>query len=320
MADHSTGRRRPPGSAAAVSAAEPARLPSPWPARTVRAGRYRLSVRAAEPTSPDAQAAVLVHGLGGSAQNWTDLMALVRDVLDAQAPDLPGFGHSEPPFDGDYSIDGHARAVAALIEAAGRGPVHLAGNSLGGAVVTRLAATRPELVRTLTLVSPALPDLRMRRTSAPTGLMAMPVLGEAVTRVLARQDPAERVRGLLALTYGDPGLVPPERQREAAAEYLRRGSVPYSSQALLRSLRGLMRAYLERGAGSLWQQAAQIRVPTLLVYGGRDKLVDARMADRAAATFPAARLLVLPDSGHVAQMEHPELVASAMRDLVAGAQ
>jgi len=297
-----------------------AALPAPWPARTVHAGGYELSVRRAEPTSPDAQAAVLVHGLGGSAQNWTDLMALTRDSLDAQAPDLPGFGHSPPPFDGDYSIGGHARAVAALIEQAGRGPVHLAGNSLGGAVVTRLAATRPELVRTLTLVSPALPDLRLRRTSAPTGLMAMPGLGEAVTRVLARQDPAARVSGLLELTYGDPGLVPPERQREAAAEYLRRGAVPYASHALLRSLRGLMRAYLERGPDALWRQAAQVRVPTLLVYGGRDKLVDIRMADRAVATFPAARLLVLHDSGHVAQMEHPELVAGALRELVAGAR
>ena len=71
-----------------------------------------------------------------------------------------GFGLSPPPDDGDYSMPAHVRAVVRLIESEGRVPVHLFGNSLGGAVATVVAARRPELVRTLTLVSPALPDFR----------------------------------------------------------------------------------------------------------------------------------------------------------------
>jgi pimeloyl-ACP methyl ester carboxylesterase len=56
-----------------------------------------------------------------------------------------------------------------------------------------------------------------------------------------------------------------------------------------------------------------VQAPTLLIYGLRDKLVDPRTSARAARTFPRSNLLVLPDSGHVAQMEHPQVVAAAVR-------
>ncbi|NEE19109.1 alpha/beta hydrolase, partial [Streptomyces sp. SID7499] len=95
--------------------------------------------------------ALYVHGLGGSSQNWSALMPLLSDVVDGEAVDLPGFGDSPPPDDGNYSVTGHARAVIRLLDAEERGPVHLFGNSLGGAVTTRVAAVRPDLVRTLTL-------------------------------------------------------------------------------------------------------------------------------------------------------------------------
>ena len=83
----------------------------------------------------------MVHGLGGAATNWTDLMGLLDDRLHSIAPDLPGFGWSPPPPDGDYSVRAHARALAALLESVGDGrPVHLLGNSLGGTVALVVAA------------------------------------------------------------------------------------------------------------------------------------------------------------------------------------
>src|SRR6266700_1600971 len=114
---------------------------------------------------------VFVHGLGGSATNWTDLMALLRNPPDderdgpplaCEALDLPGFGFSPVPADSDYSLDARAVAVCDLIDRRGYWPVHLIGNSMGGAVCVRVAARRPDLVRTLTLISPALPDSRPR--------------------------------------------------------------------------------------------------------------------------------------------------------------
>src|SRR5918998_912571 len=75
--------------------------------------------------------------------------------LDGQAIDLPGFGRSDPAR--NCSIAAFADRVARWIEHADRGPVHLFGNSLGGAVAVPVAGCRPGLVRTLTLVSPAMP-------------------------------------------------------------------------------------------------------------------------------------------------------------------
>jgi pimeloyl-ACP methyl ester carboxylesterase len=125
-----------------------------WPGELVRLGDREVFVRMAPSGRDGADPALFVHGLAGSSANWTDLMGLLSDEVTGDAVDLPGFGHSPPPPDRDYSVDAHTITVARLIEKRGRGPVHLFGNSLGGAIATRLAGTRPDLVRSLTLISP----------------------------------------------------------------------------------------------------------------------------------------------------------------------
>jgi pimeloyl-ACP methyl ester carboxylesterase len=297
-----------------------------WPGEVVEVPGARLHVRRT-PALPDREGTgVFIHGLGGAATNWTDLMGAFADRLECYAPDLPGFGRSEPRLDGDFSLAGHTDTVIAFIEhvtaqdPSGPSPVHLFGNSLGGAVATRVAALRPDLVRTLTLVSPALPSFRPRLTAAHhLPLLATPVLGDRLARKLARRTPEKQVADTMSLCWADPTAVPGQRLAEAIADAQRRGGLAWSQQALIRSLRGLVTGYLERGPGSLWAMAARVQAPTLLIYGMRDKLVDPLTSRRAARTFPDNRLVVLPDSGHVAQMEHPQIVARAVADLLAAA-
>jgi pimeloyl-ACP methyl ester carboxylesterase len=297
---------------AGPAAAEPAL--AAWPAQAVHLAGWTLSVRSAPvPRDTGLEPAVFVHGLGGSALNWTDLMGLLSDRLDCRAPDLPGFGHSPPPDDGDYSVAGHARAVIALIEADGRAPVHLFGNSLGGAVSTHLASARPDLVRTLTLISPALPDFRPGRWRTQVALMAMPGLGPLLSRRLAELSPAQRVRGLLDLVYADPSAVTPERVAQAIVEVERRATLPYAVDALAASSRGLVHTFFATGTAAPWEQASRVTAPTLLMYGREDKLVSSRVAPKAKLAFPNSSVVVLPRTGHVAQMEHPELVARFVR-------
>ncbi|MER6051849.1 alpha/beta hydrolase [Streptomyces sp. NPDC001793] len=283
--------------------------------------RLTMAVRspAAEPAGGpgrDREPALYVHGLGGSSRNWSALMPLLADRLAGEAIDLPGFGESPPPDDGNYSVSAQARAVIRHLDAAGRGPVHLLGNSMGGATATRVAALRPDLVRTLTLISPALPELRPQRTAVPTALLAVPGVARLFGRLTRDWTPEQRTREVLALCYGDPARVTPKGFESAVEEYARRLELPYFWEAMERSARGVVGAYTLGGQHGLWRQAERVLAPTLLVYGGRDRLVSVRMARRAAAAFRGSRLLTLPEAGHVAMMEYPEAVARAVRDLV----
>ncbi|HEX7189790.1 MAG TPA: alpha/beta hydrolase [Actinomycetes bacterium] len=288
----------------------------PWPGRVVDLPSGALHVRESDSAVDGSDPAVMVHGLGGASTNWTDVMGLLRDRVHAAAPDLPGFGWSPPPPDRDYSVRAHARAVVALVEARGEGPVHLLGNSLGGTVSLVVAVTRPELVRTLTLVSPALPVLRPRATNVHLPALAVPWAGQRLARRLGKFPVEQRVRATLALCYADPSRVPPQRVEEAMAEATRRARLDHDGDAMLLSLRSLMTAYLRPMSWPLWRLAEHVRAPTLLVYGLQDRLVDPRSAARAAKAFPGSRLVVVPDSGHVTQMEHPELVAREVRRLM----
>jgi pimeloyl-ACP methyl ester carboxylesterase len=316
-----------------------------WPGRLVRVGTTEVFLRSVPPV-PGAEPGLCVHGLGGSSANWTDLMDALRrpgpppgqdgrrgpDGQDAGWPagpgarlvgcdalDLPGNGHSPPPLDGDYSVGAQAAVVARLIEERGRGPVHLVGNSLGGAVCTRLAALRPELVKTLTLVSPALPDLRPRLIPARVSALRVPVLGPWLLRRAARIPASQRVEVLLRGVYFDPGAVHPDRVAEEVAEIEREERLGYVDDVLLGSARGVVYEYLRRGPQTLWRDAAAVTAQVLALYGSHDRLVDPRMAVRAARTFRHARVLVLPRTGHVAQMEHPEQVAGEMRIMMSAA-
>ncbi|AEW96384.1 MULTISPECIES: alpha/beta fold hydrolase [Streptomycetaceae] len=278
---------------------------------------FSLTVRSRAGRTAGLPTALFLHGLGGSSQNWSVLMAKVADVVQGEALDLPGFGYSPPPDDGDYSISGHARTVVRYLEESGRGPVHLVGNSMGGTVAVRIAARRPDLVRTLTLISPALPEIPPQRTAWPTALASVPGLPRLYQRVTRDWPIERRTRALLALCYGDPGAVGRREFEEDAREYARRLTLPYFWDAMARSTRGIVDAYTLGGQHAMWRQAERVLAPTLLVYGGRDKLVSFRMARRAARAFRDSRLLAIPDGGHVSMMEHPELVARAFRDLLA---
>ena len=226
-----------------------------------------------------------MHGLEGSSRNWTDLMDLLRPGLACEALDLPGFGDSPPRPDGRYSIAALAQTVIALIEKQKRGPVHLIGNSLGGAVCVRVAATRPELIRTLTLISPALPDLRPRLDLLRFPVMSLPWFGARVIRQYQVLPPERRVADVITTCFSDPGLFSRARFAVEVAELTRRDSLGYAAAALVGSVRALTTEFLRQGRHSAWRDAARITAPSLVIYGSRDRVVDPRNAGRAAHQF-----------------------------------
>ena len=289
-----------------------------WPARTVEVDGLRINVRTTPSDDPAAEPALFVHGLGGSSHNWTDFAGVLRHQLAVEAIDLPGHGRSGPAK--RYSIERHAQVVIRYLELSGRGPVHLVGNSMSGAVCVVVAAKRPDLVRTLTLISPAVPDNRLRafplKNDPRTALLVVPGVGEALTRYYNRRfTPEQRARATIALCFADPKRFPAERMREAVEESREREGMPWAISGMLRSMRGLATAqFVKNRVG--WATLRRITAPTLVLWGDADKLVAPDLAPYVAAAIPNSRLAVFEGVGHVAMMEVPERTARAMLAMI----
>jgi pimeloyl-ACP methyl ester carboxylesterase len=296
----------------------PGVLPA-WPGESVVLDGSVTFVRRTPPTAKHAEPALYVHGLGGSSLNWTDLAYLLAGQFDGEAIDLPGFGFSDPGR--RYGLPDAAARVVRWIESSERGPVHLVGNSLGGTIAIRVAATRPELVRTLTVVSPAMPFFDPRRSLQSRLLPVLLIPGgeRLVARKLATIPPEALAQQVIEACFADPTALPEERLAEAIEEVRRRYVAPWYVAAYLRTLRGLvtsfLRAYLP-GDNSMWRMAARVVAPTLVIGGRNDRLVDIRVVPAVAQLVPDSRLMMLDRVGHVAQMEQPRLVARGILALL----
>ena len=303
-----------------------------WPGREVElAGGEHVWV-AETPPAPVRQAerdlVLCVHGMSGAATNWTDLMAELAPDFDCAAVDLPGSGFSPPPRrNAGYSVSAQAgtviRAIEALTSEAGQGAanhgrkVHLVGNSMGGAVSVRVAARRPDLVETLTLISPAMPDLKVRRAVAHFPVLALPFVGERLVRTWAGRFPVEnRVAGVFATCFSDPSRLHPDRFVLEVAALRRRDGLSHDPASLVGAARTLVLETLRPSPFSLWRAAGRVTAPSLVLFGSDDRLVHPRLADRAARVFRNARVRVLPETGHLAQMEWPDVVAALFREMV----
>lgn len=267
----------------------------------------------------------MLHGLGGSGRNWTDLALTLADGAFVLVPDLPGFGQSPPPADGDYRPATQAERVIDLIDwaltAGGGGAaadrtgrpasarrVHLFGNSLGGQIALRVAAERRDLISSLTLLAPAMPETWPQAATLPLALTALPGFGEAATAQYLRMPAALRARRSLAVSLADPASARPAVIDDAHQEAIE-ADRPSAVAAMALSARTLVHTLLARGAADPWRLAERVAAPTLLIYGRRDPLVNAATVRRATRSFAEVHSVVMVDAAHVAQLEHPERVA-----------
>jgi len=263
----------------------------------------RSANQAGEPT-------LLIHGLGASGHNWFPLMDQLSNQLDMTAPDLPGFGSSLPPNDKDHSPQSFAQILSEVIEQVYPDrQVHLIGNSLGGAVSVQLAARHSELVKSLTLISPALPTYYPDLSAAPVLLSAIPKFGEKLMGKYFELPASERAKNTIQTTFADLANVPDYWQEAITKELAARDDQPHQLESLLATLRSLLGTFWDRSNEGPWNLFEKISAPTMFIYGGKDKLVHPRAAKKARYYSPSSIVKVWPDSGHVAHIEHAERVA-----------
>jgi pimeloyl-ACP methyl ester carboxylesterase len=248
---------------------------------------------------------VCVHGLAGSALNWTAVGPGLTRRHRVLAPDLRGFGRT-PIGRGSRLADNHRLLDLFLRRVAGV-PAVVVGNSMGGLLAVLQAVRAPETISALVLVDPALPWRAHRPLDLPIfalfGALLTPGLGDGVLSARARRWGAERVVDtVLALTCADPGRVPAEVRRAHVDLETERLPAPQTQRALTQAARSLLWALRRRGSSVLYES---VRVPVLIVHGEQDRLVPVSFSQAIAETF-GWRLEVLPGAGHVPMLEVPD--------------
>lgn len=254
---------------------------------------------------------VLVHGLGGSATNWLEVMVELARFGPVVAPDLLGHGRTEPPYARAARVQGNARFLRSLCLTYGLDRIVLHGNSMGGLVASLVAARRPDLVERLVLVGPALPQRPGDLRSMPLGSLlrfapfAIPGLGAWVTRQVWYRTPPERVAAeTVELIWSQPSNAR-QALRDLALERARQ------SQELDWRIPGFAAAAeslvaLLVGGRKINRALAAITAPTLVLWGCDDKLVSRAVIDQTRRARPDWSYEELEACGHCPQLEVPD--------------
>ncbi len=251
---------------------------------------------------------VLVHGLGGAHLNWV----LVGEGLSALgrvlALDLAGFGRT-PRAGRSSKLTANRALLSHFIEEVAGGPVVLAGNSMGGGIAMMQAATEPSSVEGLVLTSSVYPWARGGFPSPVVigGFAAyrMKRVGEWVMRQRFERFDADRlVRLGLRLATVDVRRIPEDVIRAHVDLLLEREDDPDTAPAFLEATRSLIS--LGRSPDRARAILDQIKCPVLAIHGRQDRLVPAAFAWEATESHPEWWIRVLPDVGHVPQLEAPD--------------
>ena len=247
---------------------------------------------------PDAPVLVLGHGLLFSTTMWRHQIATLSAEYRCVAVDWRGQGGTPPTASG-YDMDTLYADLVALIEHLGVGAVHYAGLSMGGFVGQRLAARRPELVRSLILIDTSAGPEDPRKI-ARYRLMAS-IYGVFGFKPLKSQ--------VAPIMFSPAWLATPEGKetvRTWTSEL-----VPLQRQGVKLAIRGVTdRLPIEEELGA-------ITAPTLVIVGSEDSATPVAKADVIAAGIANSRLDVLTGVGHVSTLEDPDRITALMREFLA---
>ncbi len=247
--------------------------------------------------APSPEAIVFLHGNPGSGNDWRQLVEQAGAFGRALAPDMPGFGQADKPEDFDYTVDGYARYLDALLQAEGVQRVHLVLHDFGGPWGLAWAEQHADRVASITLMNIGLmPGYRWHIMAR---LWRTPLLGELFMATTNRSG------FKLSLKRGNPRGLP-----DAYLEEMYRNFDKGTRRAVLRLYRNTddVSALSERIARVL----APRRIPALVVWGAADPYVPARYAEVQRQFFDVRRVALLPDSGHWPMVDNPQAVSEAV--------
>jgi pimeloyl-ACP methyl ester carboxylesterase len=245
---------------------------------------------------------VCLHGLGATWTAWRAVGERLADTFRVVLPDLPGFGRSPALPDGRFPLPAVAGRLGEALDELGVRDAVVAGHSMGGGIAIVHALARPADVRALVLVAPA----GLIATGAVRRVWRQPLL-HRLSRELSRAAAPvlPHSAGLRRRAFGglvdDPQALDAQTMAELAA-----GSVAgrATGAAGIAIVHAGLRDRLDR-----------LTMPSLVVFGEQDRVIDPSGGPLLAAALPSAELLLLPRTGHLPMIERPDEVAAAIRSL-----
>ncbi|MBU6422821.1 MAG: alpha/beta fold hydrolase [Chloroflexota bacterium] len=268
-------------------------------ARTITIDGLRIRVIDAAPERESDDAVLMIHGLGGWAENWREVVpAIVASGRRAVAMDLPGFGASQRArrpryFDPDDPL--YPPLLLHVLDELAIDRAHLVGHSFGGSVAYMTAVWRPERVRSLTLIAPG---GLVAELDASFRLLTLPGVG--LFARLARSDAA--TRQALYACFHDPARCPADVVEEA-----RRYAGPAIGEMVrvLRSSVSFRSGVREKVRRPWVERHTRYSGPALVVWGVEDRVLPSSQARDVHAIAPAARVELIPACGHLVMIERP---------------
>jgi pimeloyl-ACP methyl ester carboxylesterase len=240
---------------------------------------------------------LLLHGTSASLHTWEGWARVLKTRHRVVSVDLPGYGLTGPAPDGDYSPARNTQFIVDLLDTLKIDQAVLAGNSFGGQVALGVALDHPERVQKLILVD-ALGYPR-NATSVPIGFRIAGIPG--LNRWLQLILPRSMVESSLRNVYGDPSRVTPalvDRYFDLSTRAGNRAALPTRFR------------FLPTDASA--KRIATISMPTLILWGGRDRLIPPDNAERFHRDIANSRLVMFPALGHVPQEEDPAATVAAV--------
>ena len=251
---------------------------------------------------------LLVHGLGGSSINWTEVGPDLTSHGRVMAPDLPGFGRS-PPAGRTADVNDQAELLAEFVQMHTDEPALVIGNSMGGLIAMLLAARHPHLVHRLVLVNPAAPSWRPSTINAGWALMMgiylLPRVNKIAFNALQnRGDAARRTAESMDMIAASGDRVPEHVTRMHTEVALERENMPWTGAAFIQAYKSTVKCLVPPSRYD--RIVHRIMAPTLLMHGTVDGIVPYSAAQRLAEQRRDWTFATLQDTGHVPQMEAAE--------------
>ncbi len=249
---------------------------------------------------PDGEVVVMLHGFGGDKDNWPLYARYFTRRHRVIAPDLPGFGNNTHDPELNYGGVPQTERLHAFINELGLDNIHLAGNSMGGYIALNYALTHPQGVKTLTLIDNA-------------GV-----------------DSINKSELELAIDEGKNPLVATSLEDfDRLLDFIMHKRIP-SPRFMMKAFYAVQQRHHEFLDGIFWQfsdealnqplteRLGELSMPTLVIWGRHDRLIDVSCTDVMAAKIPDNKVVILEDAGHVPMIEFPRVTARHHIELIAG--